>query len=229
MPSGLVVRQLGLINAAFDEPAMTDKYASFEELKRHEVEGEDFVRTVRVRHTGIAVIAPHGGKIEIGTSEIARRIAGDAHGLYLFEGIKDRDNGDLHITSNNFDDPDCLRVIRNCSIVIAIHGKARAGRSIQYGGRDICGRDFVRKNLSRSGIKPDPDEDPSLQGQSRNNICNRGRSGSGIQLEIRRGLRDELVEEPRLLRRFCRVVRESLEDLVPEDDAGNKRLRPVCG
>jgi phage replication-related protein YjqB (UPF0714/DUF867 family) len=74
----------------------------------------------------------------------------------------------------------------------------------------------------------DPDEDPSLSGRSRNNICNRGRTGSGIQLEIRRGLRDELVAEPRLLRRFSRTVRESLEDLLPEEDTSNKRLRPTC-
>jgi phage replication-related protein YjqB (UPF0714/DUF867 family) len=207
---------------------MTDKYSSFEELLRHEVEGEDFVRTVRIRRSGIAVIAPHAGKIEIGTSEIARRVAGDSHGLYLFEGIKDSDNSDLHITSDRFDDPACLKVIRHCPIVIAIHGKAGKGRTIQYGGRDDCGSDLVRRNLLRSGIKPDPDEDPSLTGRSRDNICNRGRSRSGIQLEIRRGLRDELIAEPRLLRRFARVIRESLEDLVPEPDTGNNRLRPKC-
>jgi phage replication-related protein YjqB (UPF0714/DUF867 family) len=207
---------------------MTDKYESFEELKEHEVEGEDFVRTIRVRHTGIAVIAPHGGKIELGTSEIARRIAGDTHGLYLFEGIKESDNGDLHITSNHFDDPACLRVIRHCPIVIAIHGKGRSGESIQYGGLDECGRDFVRKKLKDVGVLADPDADPSLTGRSPNNICNRGRSKSGIQLEMRRGLRNDLVASPRLLRRFSRTVREALEDLMPEDEAGNKRLRPIC-
>lgn len=207
---------------------MADKYASFEELRENEVEGEDFVRTIRVRHSGIAVIAPHGGKIELGTSEIARRIAGDAHGLYLFEGIKDSDNGDLHITSNNFDDPACLRVIRNCAIVIAIHGKARSGESIQFGGRDQCGRDLVRERLSDVGVLSDPDPDSSLTGRSPDNICNRGRTRSGIQLEMRRGIRDDLVASPRLLRRFSRTVREALEDLLPEDKEGNKRLRPLC-
>jgi phage replication-related protein YjqB (UPF0714/DUF867 family) len=208
---------------------MTDKYESFEELMEHEVEGEDFIRTIRVRSSGIAVIAPHGGKIELGTSEIARRIAGEAHGLYLFEGIKDSDNSSLHITSNRFDDPACLRVIKNCWVVIAIHGKARTGRSIQYGGRDFCGRDFVRKNLEKAGVKADPDVDPSLAGLSRNNICNRGRDGAGIQLEMRRGLRSDLLDEPRLLRRFASNVRDSLERLLPDaQDEDGDVLQESC-
>ena len=207
---------------------MADKYSSFEELLRHEVEGEDFVRTVRVRNTGIAVIVPHGGKIELGTSEIARRIAGDRHGLYLFEGIKDSDNSDLHITSDRFDDPACLKVIRNCPVVIAIHGKGGSASSIQYGGLDECGRDLVRKRLAEAGIRADSDADPSLMGRSPNNICNRGRRKMGIQLEMRRGLRDGLRDRPRLLRRFAGTVREALEDLIVEDDSGNKRLRPIC-
>jgi phage replication-related protein YjqB (UPF0714/DUF867 family) len=53
----------------------------------------------------VAVIAPHGGGIEPGTSELATAIAGDDFSLYLFEGLKSAGNGELHITSTNFDEP----------------------------------------------------------------------------------------------------------------------------
>jgi phage replication-related protein YjqB (UPF0714/DUF867 family) len=51
---------------------MADKYASFQELERGERRGVYGVRSC-LRRATIAVIAPHGGSIEPGTSEIARK------------------------------------------------------------------------------------------------------------------------------------------------------------
>jgi phage replication-related protein YjqB (UPF0714/DUF867 family) len=39
-----------------------------------------------------AVIAPHGGAIEPGTTEVAEAIAGDRFSFYTLEGVKTRDN-----------------------------------------------------------------------------------------------------------------------------------------
>ena len=64
---------------------MADKYASFQELQRGERRGSHRVLS-RARKATIAVIAPHGGKIEPGTSEIARKIAGADYSFYSFEG-----------------------------------------------------------------------------------------------------------------------------------------------
>jgi phage replication-related protein YjqB (UPF0714/DUF867 family) len=55
----------------------------------------------------VAIIAPHGGKIEPGTSEIAAAIAGDDYSLYRFQGLRDRPREELHITSAKFDEPTC--------------------------------------------------------------------------------------------------------------------------
>jgi phage replication-related protein YjqB (UPF0714/DUF867 family) len=62
-----------------------DKYFTFAELAA----GEDpsAYRIVSMpRGSAVAIIAPHGGNIEPGTSELARAVAGQELSLYLFEG-----------------------------------------------------------------------------------------------------------------------------------------------
>jgi len=76
---------------------MADKYASFQELARSEPRGVYRVRS-RPRRATIAVIAPHGGSIEPGTSEIALKIAGLDFSFYAFEGRRKQHNNCLHIT-----------------------------------------------------------------------------------------------------------------------------------
>jgi phage replication-related protein YjqB (UPF0714/DUF867 family) len=74
-----------------------DKYRSFAELRESECEGIDFRICITDRAEPVAIIAPHGGKIESGTSEIATAIAGDCYSLYCFEGLRPRPHSDLHI------------------------------------------------------------------------------------------------------------------------------------
>ena len=58
----------------------------------------------------VLIIAPHGGRIEVGTSELAALIAADEHNLFSFEGLKPRGhNRELHITSRCFE-PKCRRL-----------------------------------------------------------------------------------------------------------------------
>jgi phage replication-related protein YjqB (UPF0714/DUF867 family) len=57
-------------------------------------------------------VAPHGGRIEDGTLEIARAIAGRDHHLYLLEGRRTSHNyHTLHLTSHRFDKPRCLDLL----------------------------------------------------------------------------------------------------------------------
>jgi len=53
-----------------------DRYESFDELCKHAIEGRDFRIRTASRPGQVAVIAPHGGGIEPGTSELAEAIAG---------------------------------------------------------------------------------------------------------------------------------------------------------
>ena len=56
---------------------MVDKYSSFAEMLKHETEGRDFTVSQEIRGSSVAIVAPHGGGIEPGTSELAAAIADD--------------------------------------------------------------------------------------------------------------------------------------------------------
>jgi phage replication-related protein YjqB (UPF0714/DUF867 family) len=82
---------------------MVDKYANFQQLSAAERRGIDYRICAVCRDSRVAIIAPHGGKIERGTSDFARAIAGEDYNLYCFEGLRRRPLRDLHITSAHFD------------------------------------------------------------------------------------------------------------------------------
>lgn len=82
-----------------------DKYINFQALADVCKEGADYSIICRNNASHVAVIAPHGGGIEPGTSEIARAIAGDDLSFYAFQGVRPEKNSELHITSENFDEP----------------------------------------------------------------------------------------------------------------------------
>ena len=82
-----------------------DRYSSFVELQDHETLDEDYTLSFRDAGSRVTIIAPHGGKIEPRTSDLVRRIAGEDYNFYCFEGIKEKDNACLHITSHRFDKP----------------------------------------------------------------------------------------------------------------------------
>lgn len=92
------------------EDTVADKYSSFAELVQNEPPGAYSIRWRKTEST-IAVIAPHGGAIEPGTSEIALEIAGADLSYYLFDGQKAKENSALHITSTRFDEPICRQLI----------------------------------------------------------------------------------------------------------------------
>jgi phage replication-related protein YjqB (UPF0714/DUF867 family) len=169
---------------------MADKYPNFEFLARHETPGIDFRILVRRAAAGFAVIAPHGGGIEPGTSEIADAIAGEEFSFYAFEGLKLHGNADLHITSTRFDEPMCLTLVDRSEIVVALHGENDTDSdSVFLGGLDeglICS---VRHALEAGNFDVRRHPDPRLQGREPGNLCNRGRSGRGVQLELSRALR----------------------------------------
>ena len=183
-----------------------DRYRSYNELAQHEVEGTDFTITVFRRPlSAVAVIAPHGGRIESRTSEIARAIAGEDFNLYLFEGIKKRGNyAALHITSRRFDEPSCLALLSTCPFVIAIHGCVGGDERVLLGGLDNSLKDKLGAELREIGINVQNDGH-HFQATDPINICNRGQSNRGVQLEFTRALRGRANEQ-----RVAEAVRAAL-------------------
>lgn len=201
---------------------MSDKYANFSELSASEPEGSYKVQ-LRQMGTAVALIAPHAGGIEPGTSEICRTLAGDDLTYYLFEGCKLHNNSDLHITSSNFDEPRALEVAKSASFVTTIHGQTGSREIVNVGGRAYeLGKILI--DLLKKADYVAVRSSESLQGLDQNNICNRGKSKEGLQLEISRGLRDRLIREKREMDRFCAVVRTVLHRHSP--DRSSQREAP---
>jgi phage replication-related protein YjqB (UPF0714/DUF867 family) len=136
-------------------------------------------------------VAPHGGKIEPGTSDIARKIARKRFNYYCFEGIKKENNGRLHITSHNFDEPMAVKIISGSHIVVAIHACTGNERFVYLGGLEKVLKEVIANELESRGIIV-PKGHGRFKGLNPDNICNRGANKKGVQLEITRGLRDDL-------------------------------------
>jgi phage replication-related protein YjqB (UPF0714/DUF867 family) len=180
-----------------------DKYGSFDELLRAEREGIDFRIRVMRRETSVAIIAPHGGKIEPGTSELAEAIC--------FEGLQKRPHRDLHITSANFREPRCEELVVACDRVVAVHGRGvRERQSVEVGGLDTDLRDAICRSLQDAGYSAEVVTSGGLAALSPANICNRGARRRGVQLEVARGLRDMLLAQPQGLADFAQAVRRAI-------------------
>ena len=175
---------------------MPDKYLSFNELSRNETSGMDFSIAVRQARESFAIVAPHGGGIEPGTSEIAGAIAAKEFSYYAFLGLKAKSgNTDLHITSTRFDEPMCLTVIGRSNAVLTIHGEeseGEGGAAVFLGGLDEMLGARVGAALEAKSFDVRQHPDPQLQGREPKNLCNRGSSGKGVQLELSRDLRKEM-------------------------------------
>ena len=175
---------------------MADKYRNFAALARHERSGIDYDVLVRRARPARAIIAPHGGGIEPGTSEIADAIAGERFSFYTFEGLKSSGNADLHITSTRFDEPMCLTVLGHSHVVLTLHGEhsEEDGEGVFVGGLDTALGTRIGRALTRRGFDVREHQDPDLQGRELTNLCNRGVSRAGVQLELSRAVRKTMFE-----------------------------------
>ena len=75
--------------------------------------------------------------------------------------------------------------------MLAVHA-CRDGKPLVYpGGRDKELIEVIAKELKAAGIRV-ANRNSKYPGLNPHNICNRGASGKGAQLEISRGLRDDI-------------------------------------
>lgn len=187
--------------------ARTDRYPDFETLAASAPVEHYAIAVRQGPNLTVAIIAPHGGKIEPRTSDIARAIAGQDYSCYLFEGRKARDNGELHITSSNFNEPQCLALIAPARIVLGIHG-CQGQSAIYVGGLNLGLADALFEALVDDGLPAHRHghQFPALHPE---NICNRGASRAGAQLELTLDMRQEPVAA-RIVAIARRIIAEFL-------------------
>jgi len=175
---------------------MKDEFESFDELSASMREGDDYKIAFDDRDSDVSIVAPHGGKIEPGTSFIAKMIASDDFNFYAFEGVRRLKNSRLHITSHNFDEPKGLAIAEKAQIVLGIHGRMDGKNKdrIYLGGLHFNLVRDLEIELSIAGFLTQATDHP-FPAKNMDNICNRGKTGKGAQLEISRSLRNRLTDE----------------------------------
>ncbi len=186
-----------------------DKFRNFEHLARHNEEGVDYDIVVRkVQGSKVAIVAPHGGKMEWSTGDMAADIAGKEHSFYIFKGLKDNAFYELHVTSAHFDEPRCLHLLAKADVTVTIHGCRAAEPVVYMSARDKTLQSKLKAAFNKAGVRAVSDNSHKYQGgKNPQNICNRNRSGQGVQLEFSRGIRDN----PRLMEKCVQAVREGLK------------------
>ncbi|MBE9062377.1 SAV_2336 N-terminal domain-related protein [cf. Phormidesmis sp. LEGE 11477] len=167
------------------------RYGSFSELVQEEAAVQDYEIRSRQGTSGVVILAIHGGNIQPGTTQIADAVAGDFHSFYSFVSLKPETGQSLYVPSTQFDEPTAVEMIREADTVLSIHGCKGKESFIKVGGRDRILQDSICSALAEAGFSLS-DADPG--GIHPDNICNRGKTGQGVQIQISRGLRNRLIE-----------------------------------
>lgn len=192
-----------------------NRYQNFAELAAAEREDTDYRIELLNRASPYTVMAIHGGKIEPGTSAVARAVAGDDLNLYLFEGLKESGNfRDLHISSHEFDEPRALDLVGASRACITIHGfKERERNWVALGGHNDGLRGKIFAALIKTGLIEQDVENPTgrLPGVDPENIVNRCADG-GVQIEISYRLRRLLGMYPKHLKHFAEAIRHAIQE-----------------
>lgn len=165
---------------------MADKFANFAELSAAYVEGTDFTVKYEKKGKNFAVIAIHGGGIEVGSSELlyAIQAARPNWSWYEFNARLSSGNSVLHLTSTHFDDPRAVEVVESVDRVVSVHGAAGTEAKTLIGGLDVLAKDLVKIALEKRGfVVENATSDTGIAGQEPMNIANRSSIG-GVQLEL---------------------------------------------
>jgi len=199
-------------------PEGPDYYQSMTELYQNEVEGINFSKEWFRQHwryqtsknykeeNEIFIMAPHGGSIESGTTELALATAGFTTGFngqlaaagsydyFIFNGTNPGNlNGRLHVTSSQYDDVVALELVRNSLISLAFHGctdgqpAASTGpgyKACLIGGRDEPFKQLLEERLRGVGFNAYITDQEMLNGDLPNNIISKNKRKAGAQLEL---------------------------------------------
>lgn len=170
-----------------------DHYASMTHLLAHEREGVDYTLHLADRGSAVTVLAPHGGDIEEGTSELARAVAGKSFNYYAFNGYaRTGDEGQrLHVTSSRYDEPRCLALLDRSLVALALHGCGAPRAAVLFGGANGALRAMLEEEVAALGLVVG--EHPRLKGTHRRNLVNRPPL-QGVQVELTDQQRALLIE-----------------------------------
>lgn len=189
-------------------PYQNDHYASYTALAKKEIKGKDYEVTVRDNKSDTTIMAIHGGYINPHTSEIAKAIAGKTFNLYLFEGLSNDPNKNLHISSHRFNDPQVLQLAQFSEKCLSIQGYKGQIDKVCVGGNDPQFRLEVIEALNDAELPFEVELFcENLEGVHPENIVNKCPYG-GVQLEISSSLRDKMMTHKKLFTETTQALHE---------------------
>ena len=169
--------------------SLASTYQSMTQLEKETTEGVDWRKDTKNTGNQVLIVAPHGGSIEQGTTELTKALADKGnYDYYSFEGIRPKNNSELHVTSTHYDDPTLNQMIKNRTATISIHGASGTEEIIYLGGPRSDLRNAIEKQLVGCGftVKVPPEY---LGGQNNKNFINKEDNNTGVQLELTTALR----------------------------------------
>ena len=169
----------------------TDYYRSMTDLLHDTQEGKDWTKESTNRHSNVLIFAPHGGSIEKGTTELTKAIANKGnYDYYAFNGTRNKNNSQLHVTSTNYNDLDLINRNYNKDVSISVHGagQSQGKNTVLIGGRDEKLIQLISKELSTFKFNVQRSLG-HLAGIDTNNVVNYNKKGQGVQLELTPDLR----------------------------------------
>ena len=135
--------------------------------RRHERFDDTLARTDDVPKT--TILAPHGGGIEPGTSELCLAVAGYhpanlpefppaavTYDYWMFEGIRDGGNAKLHVTSTGCDDDMAVSLCAGSLNALSLHGFDPApefpadAQKVLVGGANAKLKDLLLAGLDKA-------------------------------------------------------------------------------
>lgn len=180
-----------LIDLTASTFANDDVYQNYAELLNNTIYGTDFEILYNERpHAKVAYLAIHGGGIEVGTSEVVQVISELTNQTYYeFNAKRTSNNGELHLTSINYDEPIARGIVARSNHTISVHGYSDdVKEATALGGTDEVLMQFMREELEKEGfiVEPAPIE---IGGVNPINIANVNTRKKGVQLELSTKLR----------------------------------------
>jgi phage replication-related protein YjqB (UPF0714/DUF867 family) len=203
----------------FADPDLVEGVDYARRFRRHERFDDTLARTDETPKT--VILAPHGGGIEPGTSELCLAVAGYhpanlpqtppagvTYDYWMFEGVREDDNRLLHVTSTGCDDDMAVSLCAGSLNALALHGFSpkppdfsEDEQVVLVGGAIPDStpnplRDYLLAGLCDAHFDARvPAGHGELDGNASCNLVNRTMLGMGAQLELSTPLRDAMFTE----------------------------------
>jgi phage replication-related protein YjqB (UPF0714/DUF867 family) len=204
----------------YADPKLTEGIDWARRFRRHERFDDSPARTAEGTRT--VILAPHGGGIERGTSELCLAVAGYhpanlpitppagvTYDYWMFEGIRETGNAALHVTSTGCDDGVAVSLCAGSLNALSLHGFDPApelpadAQVVLVGGANATLRRELRDRLTDAGFDArDAGSPGEVDGDDPCNIVNRTLPVGdppaplgGVQLELSTPLRDAMFTD----------------------------------